>query len=641
MIPKELLPRPALRIGVTGRRVLTISVPSSDQGPETTVDVTEKIRGLVSEILAVARQAATDEFENSCHFYQDEQPEFRAVSPLAEGADRTFTQEAVKLGYRLECPLPFHRDEYARDFKTPGSEADFHELLAYAGDAVLELNGERHPKAVEDAAYETVGRLVVDQCDLLIAVWDGKADSGVGGTSGIMQFAQGRVPVICLRMDEAPHTICLDWGGRPVEYSPALLTQAIEHILATPRVSRGQSERSEDSDFTGSYIQDLPMKGSFLGWIWKRFIGLMLLGKKSPHVSPQHVPVGPFLHYYERFDAYANRLSGLYRGAFLLNYTLGVLAVILALVGFAARLPIAGQNAPQWIEDAFPVFEGITICYILLILSMLWKGRWHLRNVECRYLGEQFRVMCYLYSLGLTPPHPRLASHLTRHGVQKSWMEWLLRSILRQTPMKHGVYTKETMEAQRSRILQWVRGQAQYHKQNAEKLELIDGRLHKLMWGSLIVILLACGTHLLTHERPFEEIEKPFLDAFKALIADGSSPVWDKVKDEALKETVKLRNAVLGELGLAWWLTALAAGLPALSAACHAIATQGEFERLAEQSKAMDERLEVLAGELKLMGATGSFTFGDLREDARNIAELVVEEVMAWQILYRKPVPPP
>ena len=638
MISKELLPRPALRIGVTGRRLLTVPVRDCNQASETAVDVTGKIRRLVSEVLTTARQAALDEFERSCRLYQDEIPEFRAVSPLAEGADRTFAQVAVELGYRLECPLPFQRDEYARDFKEPGSQADFHKLLAYAGDAVLELNGERYPKAAEDAAYETVGRLVVDQCDLLIAVWDGKADNGVGGTSAIMQFAQGRVPVICLRMDDEPHTIFLHWGGRPELYSPALLGQAIEQILATPRLSNDQPE---DSDFTGSYIQNLSTKGSLLGWFWKKFIWSMLLGKNTRRANQQHLPAGPFLQHYERFDAYANRLSGLYRGAFLLNYTLGVLAVILALVGFAARLPIAGQDAPQWIEDAFPVLEAITICTILLILSMLWKRRWHFRNVECRYLGEQFRVMCYLHSLGLTPPHPRLASHLTRHGVQKSWMEWLLRSIIRQTPMKHGVYTKETVEAQRSRILEWVRGQGEYHEQNAEKLELIDHRLHRLMWGSLIVILLACGTHLLMHERPVEEIVKPFLESFKTLIANGSSPVWDKVKDEALSEAMKLRNAVLGELGLAWWLTALAAGLPALSAACHAIATQGEFERLADQSKAMHERLEVFAGELELMGTTGSFTFGDLREDTRNIAELVVEEVMAWQVLYRKPVPPP
>jgi hypothetical protein len=49
----------------------------------------------------------------------------------------------------------------------------------------------------------------------------------------------------------------------------------------------------------------------------------------------------------------------------------------------------------------------------------------------------------------------------------------------------------------------------------------------------------------------------------------------------------------------------------------------------------------VLADELKKMELAGSYTVGDLREEARRVAELVVEEVVDWQILYRKPVPPP
>jgi hypothetical protein len=621
MIPKELLPRPALRIGVTGRRTLSVRARSNGAAAEAPLDVTEKMRKLVGDVLAKIQETAKDEFIKARHFYQDEPPVFRAVSPIAEGADRLFAEEALKLGYRLECALPFQRDEYARDFTLPGSREKFFDLLGHAGDSVLELDGQRAPKTAESAAYENVGRLVVDQCDLLIVIWDGKTDSGAGGTSAIMQFASGRVPVVCLRMDDEPHTIYRDRErSRPEPYSHAALRHVIEHTIAPPRVPLG---RKEDSDITGDYIQSLTTKGSLLGWIWRRFIWAMLVGRNARRPSSPHVPDGPFKSHFDRFDGYANRLTGLYRGAFLLNYTLGVLAVMLALFGFASRLQFVGHEFPHWVEDAFLVVEGLTIGAIIVVLWMLRRRRWHYRSVDCRYLGEQFRVMCYVYPLGIAPPRARFPAHHVQHDVQKSWMDWLLRGIIRQTPMNHGVFSREESNSQRGKILAWVRGQVQYHKQNAHRLELIDGRLRRIMWASLIVILLACLGHFFLPESTLDDFFKP-LDLLVS-------------KDKIVKTLEDLQANILK----AWWLTALAAGLPALSSACHAIATQGEFERLAERSKAMCSSLEVLAAELREMGASGNFTVGDLREEARNVSELVVEEVVDWQILYRKPVPPP
>jgi hypothetical protein len=43
----------------------------------------------------------------------------RAVSPLAEGADRIFADEAIDLGYELLCPMPFNQAEFEKDFVSP------------------------------------------------------------------------------------------------------------------------------------------------------------------------------------------------------------------------------------------------------------------------------------------------------------------------------------------------------------------------------------------------------------------------------------------------------------------------------------------------------------------------------------------
>jgi hypothetical protein len=38
-------------------------------------------------------------------------------------------------------------------------------------------------------AYAAVGRYVVDHCDVLIAVWDGKPSASRGGTAEIVRYA--------------------------------------------------------------------------------------------------------------------------------------------------------------------------------------------------------------------------------------------------------------------------------------------------------------------------------------------------------------------------------------------------------------------------------------------------------------------
>jgi len=46
-------------------------------------------------------------------------------------------------------------------------------------------------------AYEAAGWVVLDQCDLLIAIWDGKAPRGLGGTGQIVHEALRRgIPTV-------------------------------------------------------------------------------------------------------------------------------------------------------------------------------------------------------------------------------------------------------------------------------------------------------------------------------------------------------------------------------------------------------------------------------------------------------------
>lgn len=128
------------------------------------------------------------------------------ISPLAEGADQLAAEEAIEAGYRLECPLPFPREEYALDFGDGAPVQAFRSLLARAA-VVDELPGTRLSPDAERAAYAAVGARVLDDADLLLAVWDGQEARGAGGTAEVVALAKARgMPIIWVDA-AAPHPV--------------------------------------------------------------------------------------------------------------------------------------------------------------------------------------------------------------------------------------------------------------------------------------------------------------------------------------------------------------------------------------------------------------------------------------------------
>ena len=108
------------------------------------------------------------------------------ISPLAEGADRLVVHRVwARAEARLVVPLPLPESEYMTDFRTAESREEFLSLLNQA-DQVLVLP----PAPTRVQAYAAAGRCVVDLCDVLIALWDGREAQGVAGTAKIVTAAR-------------------------------------------------------------------------------------------------------------------------------------------------------------------------------------------------------------------------------------------------------------------------------------------------------------------------------------------------------------------------------------------------------------------------------------------------------------------
>ena len=121
------------------------------------------------------------------------------LSPLADGADRLVADiylEVFKEKAKLIVPMPFNEDRYMEDFDSKSKE-EFKAYLKIAED-VIEV------KNTQGCNYKSVGVYVVDNSDILLALWDGTFNHKSGGTGEIVEYARDEgkevVHFVCERM---------------------------------------------------------------------------------------------------------------------------------------------------------------------------------------------------------------------------------------------------------------------------------------------------------------------------------------------------------------------------------------------------------------------------------------------------------
>jgi uncharacterized phage-like protein YoqJ len=125
------------------------------------------------------------------------------LSPLAEGADRFVANIFLELQKRysqlyLFVPMPFSKEHYIKEFHDTSKE-EFERLLSYVDKNFVV------PKDENQSAYLALGIYVVDECDELLALWDGRHNGKIGGTGDIVAYACTKRHLVhfsCLRQNE-------------------------------------------------------------------------------------------------------------------------------------------------------------------------------------------------------------------------------------------------------------------------------------------------------------------------------------------------------------------------------------------------------------------------------------------------------
>jgi hypothetical protein len=132
------------------------------------------------------------------------------LTPLAAGADRLVARVAIELKVPFRVPMPFPEADYRKDFDA-AENTEFSELLEISeGHYTMPFVGDTTADNVREPArralqYAMVGAHLARVAHVMIALWNGKASEGVGGTGDIVEYRLSGAPKMFL-----PSTTLLD-----------------------------------------------------------------------------------------------------------------------------------------------------------------------------------------------------------------------------------------------------------------------------------------------------------------------------------------------------------------------------------------------------------------------------------------------
>ncbi|WP_051504033.1 hypothetical protein [Sphingomonas jaspsi] len=587
-----MLPVPWIAVGVTGHRHPRLPVANSDAVGDAITWCLTRIRDEAAALVAG---------DDDC--LADAALHCRLVTSLAEGSDTIAANRALLAGYRIDACLPFERDEFARDF---GAEA----LTAYRAAlsscrTVTELPGNRRD---ELGAYEAAGRMVLDQSDLLIAVWDGSPALGRGGTAEIVAEAVlAHVPVVIIDVDGALATMLwsgLDEAGhdRPtVEGVPrCAFDQCIGRVMQTlmspptnpldlAMIGRWQRETDHRRspalgypillamvagkplsrpDFRPSTAADC--RRPFDEWIAQLPDMGQLGGRLKQLVAPR----------FGRADASASYFAQLFRSGFIVNFAFAALAVLLGLMGLLV---------PHG-KLYFAIAELGVIAVILANTRSARNRGWHERWMDNRHLAERLRVLALSAALG----DPELRVGVDDAGSLPGWVQWMARATGRELGLPAGRIDQGYLERVKAAMLTLVDEQIAYNHRNARRMERVERRLHN--FGELLfaVTVLACGSWIIA------KLVRPDL-----MVGEGVGPTQ--------------------------FVTVATAFFPALGAAIYGIRMQGDFHGMAHRS----ETTARLLARLKRAIECDAPDYDIMKDRVKRLGDILLMDVEGWRTTYQ------
>lgn len=585
----------------------------------------------------------------------------RLHSMLANGVDQIAAQGALARGWELVAPLPFGYDLSVAINAQPGTAADARAVLG--GGAAADVATQARATTIRElgkqarlfelaerdndmtahflrtidtpddqasalafsvhssARFALAGRVMIEQSDIIIGVWDGNTAAVVGGTGH----------TIAVALDQGAAVIWLD----PQAPEAWTILRAPES-LAVPRVDMSETRMAILAGLVQTALRPAggglragiaalgseawhPKSNRF--WTAYRRIEALFGGEGNPfrslrtsYESPADIARGSgagmlaaaaalpggdneladrigtaILPRFAWSDGISTYLSDCYRGGMIANFLLSACAVI---VGIAYQ-PI-GTSDQKWM---FAAVEFVLLCAILVIIWQGGRHRWHKRWFETRRVAEYLRHAPILLLFGVARPPGRWPK-----GSETAWPEYYARASQRALGLPQVAVTSAYLRAALTGLLdRHVVSQRDYHVAKAarltrvhHKLDALSTRLFQFAVAAVAIYLgitAAASAHILPHEWPH-----------KASYA----------------------FSFMGVL------------FPTLGAGIAGMRYFGDFERFAAISEVAAEKLEAVHARLLLLlsAPDSAIDYARATELAHAADEIVTSEIESWQSVF-------
>jgi hypothetical protein len=379
-----------------------------------------------------------------------------ALSPLAEGTDRLVARAVMAIpGSILEVVLPLEKDNYIQDFNTSRSREEFEDLLSTA--AHIRILPEA---ASRNEAYEKVGRYVVDQCDILIAVWDGKPSGGQGGTADIVQYARDtECPIVIVRTDDHG-SITVEWGHtldtRPFRELDVYNSERVNAHEYEKQLQEMQTSFLSNAERSGLPVNDVDAIAQYI----------------VRHYVQADITALRYQHYYHRIASLVHPLA-------------------------VAAVATVALQVLFWPDRTWVV--GFEILFMIAAVAVFWlshRQRWHQKWIDYRFLAERFRSALFLAVAAVEVAPLRPPRYLSLAYSSKDWMVAAFSSVWSQRPRFPRLDTSKYDELREFLCSAWLDDQMLFHEKSAGRHGKRHSRSVIASYVLFILTILAAALHL-------------------------------------------------------------------------------------------------------------------------------------------------
>ncbi|MFC1777052.1 hypothetical protein ACFL3I_06900 [Pseudomonadota bacterium] len=469
-------------------------------------------RDLVEDEIPALKKIVRDFFLKLRRDFPD--LDLQLITPLAEGSDRLVTDVALEMGIDLIVPLPMPQADYEQDFSSVAAIETFRASLKKARIIHLRTLPEAagRPVTAEDRVrqYAQLGIFISNHSQVLLALWDGKPSTAVGGTASVVDYHLTAVmPGLALAEDSpnlladnendlAYHVVCSRdrSDGEPREGLQPLQTiwvtahYGLESSARMPLEYEVMLHRLQDfSRDKAKYETDIAAEGADLL-------------ESAPDLE---LPVGT------RAISEKHRIADWLAIHFQKRISLGLIAIhsIAVLIGL--------------IFIVYSEFDGLDYLVNFILLAFLSgfllykigeRRQWHRKHLDYRALAEGLRVQFYWSLAGVIDTQSAEFAYdnfLQKQDVDLGWIRHVMRNVSLsrsrdQVPDEGWVDWV---------IEQWVGDEAgqtgqlsYYHRKELEKARKFRRTTYLgnvALWvGVVIAILLAvAGTDMSDSQRNF------------------------------------------------------------------------------------------------------------------------------------------